>query len=299
MGDLGGVMGVDNQVEPLSQDELEKKYGKQAVAAMTQRRHRAARYSTSEFDVFSRFEDGKYCVLFLDEFNRANGSIRGSLLTLICNHTISDNEANDGIVEQGKRFLPALLFTVAAINPGEYDAFTEPLTAPERARFKMIAMEARPEDVRKFFIDEFSKSQKKEERLKRFRRAAAYARKIALVDRLLSSPAFTFASPEDEEQSQEANGGTGTGFLNPRSLKMLFDALQTGTKAEFLEQYPKYCGTTQLQMVRDILAGYKDVDVDDILSKKGTGTTKDTKANDVFKKNSEAQSVLGDLLKDL
>jgi len=72
---------------------------------------RARRLGSAELDALDEVPNS---VLFLDELNRARDSVRGSLLTLIQDHTVTDPTQPNG-----ERKLKNFLFTIAAANPGD------------------------------------------------------------------------------------------------------------------------------------------------------------------------------------
>ena len=85
-------------------------------------REHIIRLSTKEMDALERPRS----VLFLDEYDRAIKAIRGTLLTLINDHEITDKEST--------RFIPNFLFTVAAINPADENYDTDEIDTAENDR---------------------------------------------------------------------------------------------------------------------------------------------------------------------
>ena len=109
---------------------------------------RVNRLTTSEWDPLDRPNS----VLFLDELNRAASDVRGSLLTLINNHTISD--IHD---PSGERFLKNMLFTVVAINPADGRHNVDELDSAEYDRMKEVPVVANKRSLRKYLLDQFDK----------------------------------------------------------------------------------------------------------------------------------------------
>ena len=271
MGDLGGVVAIDVDGEK----QVKK----------------AKRYSLNEFDELGEFIDGKYCVLFLDEFNRAAGAVRASLLTLINSHKISDAD-----VPGGKRFLPAFLFTVAAVNPTSYSDDIEPFDPAELGRARVIEMQYDPQFTLRYFIKQWDKKIKRYKSKNDAKKLAVAMRQLALLTHLLNHPAFHFATEEDELASRQ-EGSVGKGALNPRSLEQLI-LITDGTKQDFINKFPQFCGSSQVPMIKQIMGSYQDIDISSIVNQRGTGTTNDSKANSVFKKQSMSNSKLADYLKN-
>ena len=97
-----------------------------AIAPDKESGTKVTRLSPTEMDEL----DQPNSVLFLDEYNRGIDLIRGSLLTLIENHTVLDTS-----VKGRRRELKGMLFTVAAINPADSNYSTQTLEAAEESRF--------------------------------------------------------------------------------------------------------------------------------------------------------------------
>lgn len=285
MGDLGGVVGLVD----VDDEYMDKKYGKGNYRALKQQR-KAQRMSLDEFDELGEFINDKYCVLFLDEFNRANGAVRSSLLTLINNHVVTDTS-----VLGGKRFLPAFLFTVAAVNPTKYADYIEPFDPAELGRLRVHEIEYDVPDTLRYLGDQWRKRIERYEKKGNNEMLARAKGQLGILERLLSHPSFHFATPEEEELSKE-DGPAGRAALSPRTLEMCLMTCN-GTKDHFLKLYPEFCSHVQLPMIKQILSNYTDVDVSDIINKRGTGTTNDSKANSVFKQTSNTNKALDSWLK--
>ena len=215
----------------------------------------AVKLGTTEFDDLDFDENGNYSVLFLDEFNRADPQVRGSLLTLINNHTIPDPR-----VKGHQRYLKGMLFTVIAINPGGADYNTDVLDAAERSRFYIVDMKASNKDSLDYLIKQYKGDLAVEDDPEEIQRIKG---RLNLAMTLLKSKQFVFDDDQDEAIAQENQ----TNILNPRSLTQALD-MSDGTKKDFLDWWNGMCNPTKRGVMETILSNYKDVD---------------NKANSVFK----------------
>lgn len=196
-------------------------------------------------------------VLFLDEYNRGIDQIRGTLLTLIENHTVYDQEA-PGF----RRELEGFLFTVAAINPFSADYSTQQLDAAEESRFMTVWVESDPISTLNFYKErEFSQPQN--------------AGRLAIATALLSSKKFTFTSSSEMQRVMDQGNRKP---LSARTLTRLLRACD-GTKDDFLELWDDFCDDSKKSMAEGILVNYLDVDdkANQLLRDRETGS-------DVFKK---------------
>ena len=177
-------------------------------------------------------------VLFLDEYNRGIDQIRGTLLTLIENHTVYDQEA-PGL----RRELEGFLFTVAAINPFSADFNVQQLDAAEESRFMTVWVESDPIATLSWFENkEFSQPQNKG--------------RLALGKALLSSPRFSFTPSSELARVMESGNRKP---LSARTLTRLLRACD-GTKEDFLDLWDSFCDNSKKSMAENILANYQDVD---------------------------------------
>lgn len=98
-------------------------------------------------------------VLFLDELNRqTNVSTRGALLTLIQDHRVVGND------QEGFRYFPNMLFTIACINPSiPTDRGASELIDAEKSRFiyQIMNADSDPEATVDFIEKEYDKKIKK------------------------------------------------------------------------------------------------------------------------------------------
>lgn len=206
-------------------------------------------------------------VLFLDEYNRGIDQIRGTLLTLIENHTVYDGEA-----EGFRRELKGMLFTVAAINPFSADYNTQLLDAAEESRFRTVFVETDPLATLSYLKQKYGGRGKPGDE-----------GRVKLAEALLSNKKFSFSSPEEEATAMRSGNRKP---LSARTLTRLLAACD-GTKEDFLDLWDGFCDNGKYDMVEGILKNYVDNDdkANDAL-KRGTDS-------DVFKKKS---SLVDDLL---
>lgn len=217
--------------------------------------NKATRLSNNEFDSLN----APNSVLFLDEYNRAPSDVRGSLLTLVNDHIVNDQESPNG-----ERFLENFLFTVAAINPPTAGYNTDALDAAERSRFYQEYVEAEPDVLLDFLVNKQFKPQL--EATDDPEEQREIEGRIKLATTLLSNREFMFDTEEDEERATDVDPNAP--ILNPRSFTK---ALETsdGTKEDFLYVWDRICNRDKKGMVERILSNYQDVE---------------DKANDVLKR---------------
>ena len=208
--------------------------------------NRATKLSNDEFDQL----DKPNSVLFLDELNRAPEDVAGSLLTLINNHTVNDEEE-----PTGKRLLKGFLFTVAAINPPKPGNKVNELDNPMRSRFGAVEVDSDPDYQLQFFRKHYGDLIKQMKDSGKVDRVAALEGRLGIAEKLLSDPRFQFDGDEEEEEAQDR----GTPVLNARSLTNLLHASK-GKKDLFLRKWSGFCNPDKYGVVEDILSDYVDVD---------------------------------------
>lgn len=236
------------------------------------------RLASTEFDELGDVENS---VLFLDEFNRAYESVRGTLLTLIQDHTIRDDR-----VAGKARFLPNFLFTVAAINPSDGEYNTRKLDAAERSRFKRVDVYSDPRNTMNYLVKEL---QRQIDMSKDPDDILEFERKQELVKSVLGSRDFWFDTNEEIEANSEDNGGNDL-ITTARSFTNLIWGCD-GTKKDFLDQWNNYCNSQKKSVVTRILANYKDVE------DKANDVLKQATDSNVFKKDDEGSwAAIKDLL---
>lgn len=201
------------------------------------------KYSAVRSDEFDSMDSGEW-VLFLDEFNRAKSNIRGTLLTLICDHVVPDPRA-----ESGKRKLNGMLFTVVAVNPfnSAYNIKDE-FDAAEKSRWKNVQVHQTPEQFRNYILNAIEKrlqvESDEEER-------AAWAFRYQIADKLLSDSRFHFDTPEEIE----ANSLSEDNVTNPRSVKRAIYA--SYDLDDFYDNFEGHCNPLKLNVVKAILGNFK------------------------------------------
>lgn len=239
-----------------------------AVAPDRETGKRAIKLGSDEFNSLDFYdeEDHTYSVLFLDEFNRAPSDVRGTLLTLINNHKVPDSAE-----KSHRRYLPGMLFTVVAINPGGADYNTDVLDAAERSRFYIVDMKASNKDSLDYLIKQYKGDLSVEDDPEEIQRIKG---RLNLAMTLLKSKQFVFDDDQDEAIAQENQ----TNILNPRSLTQAID-MSDGTKKDFLDWWNGMCNPNKRGVMETILANYKDID---------------NKANSVFKNKNSNSSDDGD-----
>jgi len=196
-------------------------------------------------------------VLFLDEFNRARKSVRGTLLTLIQDHVIADPR------EKGKeRQLKNFLFTIAAINPNQANYNTDELDDAELGRFRRIEAQGDPIVWLNWVNSDLDK------KITQFSSKPEWVVKLNhrkdLINSLVSHREFKFDNTVDIEKSHDDGNGLA---LSPRTLTNLLYT-SNGTKDDFLNKWNQFCNSLDKPMAERILRNYVD---------------KDDKANDALK----------------
>lgn len=209
----------------------------------------AQKLASTQFDELGTEKDS---VLFLDEWNRAPASVRGTLLTLIQDHTVPDPR-----VKGSQRFLPNFLFTVAAINPADINYNTDKLDDAELGRVRKMHIKG-DKFVTLGYIHHIWEKQIKQaandpQSLKELQG------QLALADTLIRDPKFDFDDADAIEQSHDAEDkGAGNGLvLNPRSFTNLLSYCD-GTKQDFLDLWNDYCNSLDKPMIEAILKNYTD-----------------------------------------
>ena len=220
------------------------------------------RLTNKEFD--SLMQPGS--VLFLDELNRADPEVVGTLLTLILDHTVPDNYS-----EGNTKFLEGFLFTVAAINPADDDTYegTNEFDNALLDRFRQIPVYADVNGYKKHLLKELEQNLEVDKKRMEKRPDERSAKKllategrIKLANTVLSSPDFSFDDIDDEREARNTEREEKilqNKILSPRGFSALIRACD-GTKADFLAKWPDFCNINKLDMVEHILTNYKDVE---------------------------------------
>ena len=214
----------------------------------------AIKLSTTQFDSLQTEPNS---VLFLDEWNRAPRAVRATLLNLIQDHEIPDYRQKNGM-----RFLPNFLFTIAAVNPSDDLGYnTDSLDDAELGR--VMEYEVAPDSkVWLDYVRDLLTNQKKQaEERNDTESVKEFTGRLAIVEKLLSDPRFSFDSQKDIEDSKQAKDeGRGNGKI--LTYRNLLDVLNSsdGTKKDFLSLWNRKCNSLKKQTVEEILRDYKDVD---------------------------------------
>lgn len=213
---------------------------------------RAVRLRTNDFDALGNPRS----VLFLDEWNRAPTNIRGTLLTLIQDHTIPDPDGEGGVL-----FLPNFLFTVAAVNPSDGDYNVTPLDSAEKGRMRIEYVASDPLLIMRYLqhmCDTAIAVAKKKNSPNLERITKKYTGMRNLATKILSDPRFSFDDTQDVRKALDDPNGNQL-LLNPRTLTNCLLGSRGDSKV-FIERWNSYCNSHKKQMIVDILKDYKDVD---------------------------------------
>lgn len=235
---------------------------------------RARKISTGEFDQL----DSPNSVLFLDEFNRANKSVRGALLELVNSHFIPDSSEAGG-----QRFLPNFLFTIATMNPPTANYNADNLDQAELSRFRNVNLTSDNRYILKYLEKTFDKaiadSTDPEDKME-------YEGRKALAQKLLTSKKFIFDDAADIEKGRDR---LDYNFhpLNYRSLTNLLE-MSDGTKEDFLALWDDMVNPLKKDMAELILADYVDV------KDKANSVLEKPSESDVFKKKRDPLSMIRD-----
>ena len=199
-------------------------------------------------------------VLFLDEFNRANSNVRGTLLSLINERELPmSSEGKDGKVKNKHKF-NNILFTVVAINPaGAVFENVDALDLAEISRFSAkVKVTLDPKELLIHINRVYDRVLSNPLILDKER--AIWEGQQNIANALLSDKTFLFDSPKDEEEIARYNldNGEVVGPLNYRSFfQSLLDS--DGTKADYLAGLATAKFTdTRTKMIKNILTNYTD-----------------------------------------
>lgn len=231
----------------------------------------ARKLASTQFDELGSETDS---VLFLDEWNRAAPTVRGTLLTLIQDHTIPDPR------EKGsQRKLKNFLFTAAAINPADSNYNTFQLDDAELGRVRKIMVEGDKMNTLGYIRHEWGRaiSRASDESEKR-----ELEGQLRLAETIISNKDFTFNDQAEIDKSHlDYEDGRGNGLItNPRTFTNLLTYCN-GTKEDFINLWEDYCNAVDLPTIKAILANYKDIDdkANDALKNDTDSTVLKTKVN--------------------
>ena len=204
------------------------------------------KYTTTELDALG----GEDSVLFLDEFNRGNSYVRGTLLTLIQDHVIADSR------EKGyMKWFPNFLFTVIAVNPATAKYATDELDLAERGRARKIYVKSDPNVWLKYFQDYCDRSARASTKAGDPEEAERIIKNKKLATALFDGGLTFTAADEFDDPNYEGNGDP----VNSRNLSNLFDECD-GTKEDLIFLWNDFCDSARLPEVKNILKNYKDID---------------------------------------
>lgn len=208
----------------------------------------AVKLGTTEFDSLGKVENS---VLFLDELNRAPRSVRGTLLTLINNHTIPDPRE-----ESGMRYLPNYLFTIVSINPPNSDYQVDQLDDAEIGRMFVVYVKADKAvtlDYIKAELQRFIGSNPTEED------KLIFEKQMRLATKIIMDPRFFFDNQDDINASKDPDKGGNGLVTSPRNFVRLLK-MSEGDKEFFINNWSNTCGSLKQQTIKEILKDYKDTD---------------------------------------
>lgn len=215
--------------------------------------NKVTQLTNSEFD--SLDEPGS--VLFLDELNRADPEVIGTLLTLMLDHKLPDSSE-----QRSMKTFKGFLFSVAAINPADGNYDTNKLDPAVMGRFITFDMgEADVPGYREHVVKQWEDAVKKAEAeyqrrpTPRSEKAVISAKgRLGICKALLASPLFSFDTPDEEAEAFEKDEHT----TSPRNLSAALTHCD-GTKESFLDVFPRACNPDKLDTVEQILTDYVDV----------------------------------------
>jgi hypothetical protein len=230
----------------------------------------------------SRYWDGlnkPNTVLYLDELNRTGPAIRGSLLTLINEHTLpmTIEDPKTGEIRNVKKY-PNILFTVVSINPAD-DIFQDNEDLDPAMISRHAAVIEQGPDIRDFLahLTEVYTSIENNMYL-RPERKVKYMGQFELAKALLTDKGFKFDEADDVRAIYYDKTRIGN-YLNYRSFYSVLRNCD-GTKKDYLEAL-NFSGfsKTKVTMIKNILATYTDkVTVGNMLFNKNTSSVRTKKA---------------------
>lgn len=243
----------------------------------------ATRLASIEFDKLTKPNS----VLFLDEFNRARGTVRGTLLTLINDHMIPDARE-----EGGMRYLENMLFTVAAINPDETSDEVEPMGQAEKDRFRRVYVPAEKNVYINYLMKRLNMLKQEYINEKDKEGALEQERKMALAKTVLNNSKFSFDDSASILKARDNAGWNGLS-LNIRNFSKLLDA-SDGTKSDFLDLWNDFCNNLKKPVVERSLENYVDIQ-----DKANDALDFDTESSIFGKAKKSAFDKLSDYIDDL
>ena len=193
-------------------------------------------------------------VIFFDEYNRAKDSVRAPLHNLLTKYSLPDDRQPGGYIDLRK----SVLFCVAASNPtGAAYRGAKPFESSENTRFMDPKVSINPLAHLKYltsiYNDVINNKNASEEQVKEAKG------KLALADKILRDPDFTYTSETEEEDNIEE---IQKGYYKPLNYRSFHQALEAsdGTKDSFIKRWPMSVTKDKLGMIKNILTDYVDAD---------------------------------------
>lgn len=230
----------------------------------------------------SRYWDGlnePNTVLYLDELNRTSGGVRGSLLTLINEHTLpmTIEDPKTGKVKNVKKF-PNILFTVISINPAD-DIFQDAEDLDPAMISRNAAIIEQGPDIRDF-LAHLTRTYTAIEQNPYLRpeRKIKYMGQFELAKAILTDKSFSFDDADDVRAIYYDKTRLGN-YLNYRSFYSVLRRCD-GTKKHYLSVLETSgFSKTKVTMIKNILATYTDkVTTGNMLFNKNTSSVRTKKA---------------------
>ena len=230
----------------------------------------------------SRYWDGlnkPNTVLYLDELNRTGPAIRGSLLTLINEHTLpmTIEDPKTGEVKNVKEY-PNILFTVVSINPAD-DIFQDNEDLDPAMISRMAAVIEQGPDIRDFLSHLTRTYTAIENNMYLMpERKVKYMGQFEIAKALLTDKSFCFDDADDVRAVYYDKTRIGN-YLNYRSFYSVLRR-SDGTKKHFLRVLETAgFSKTKVMMIKNILATYTDkVTVGNMLFNKSASSVRTKKA---------------------
>ena len=219
-------------------------------------------------------------ILYLDELNRTGPAVRGSLLTLINDHTLP-MYSEDPKTGEGKnvKYYPNILFTVISINPAD-DIFQDNEDLDPAMISRNAAIIEQGPDIRDF-LSHLTRTYTAIENNPYLKpeRKVKYMGQFELAKAILGDKSFCFDDADDVRTTFYDKSRLGN-YLNYRSFYAVLRRCD-GTKKHFL-QVLSYSGFSKakITMIKNILATYTDkVTTGNMLFNKNTSTVRTVKAS--------------------
>lgn len=230
----------------------------------------------------SRYWDGlnkPNTVLYLDELNRTGPAIRGSLLTLINEHTLpmTIEDPKTGEVKNVKEY-PNILFTVVSINPAD-DIFQDNEDLDPAMISRMAAVIEQGPDIRDFLSHLTRTYTAIENNMYLMpERKVKYMGQFEIAKALLTDKSFCFDDADDVRAVYYDKTRIGN-YLNYRSFYSVLRR-SDGTKKHFLRVLETAgFSKAKVTLIKNILSTYTDkVTVGNMLFNKSTSTVRTKKA---------------------